>query len=86
VDDEETNRKFAEQLGVDFPILSDPGKDVAKAYGVLIPGIGVANRWTFYIGADGKILDVDRSVSPKTAGADLAARLEKLGVSRRRAE
>ena len=85
MDDEETNRKFAESLGLDFPILSDPGKEVAKAYGVLIPGVGLANRWTFYVGADGKILEVDRSVSAKTAGADLAQRLEKLGVARKKA-
>lgn len=52
---------------------------------MLIPGVGLANRWTFYIGADGKILEVDKAVSPKTAGADLAAKLEKLGVAVRAA-
>src|SRR4030095_4089243 len=32
-----------------FPILSDPTKETAKAYGVLSER-GMANRWTFYIG------------------------------------
>jgi len=39
-----------------------------------------AARHTIYIGADGKILHVDSSVKASSAGADLAARLEALGV------
>jgi peroxiredoxin Q/BCP len=39
-----------------------------------------AARHTIYIGADGKILHVDRNVKPASAGTDLAARLEALGV------
>lgn len=37
-------------------------------------------RWTFYIGADGKILHVDREVKTQTAGADIATRLKELNV------
>jgi peroxiredoxin Q/BCP len=81
VDDAEKNRKFAESLELDYPILSDPGKEVAKAYGVLMPVVRVASRHTIYIGADGKILFVDRDVKVGTAGADIAAKLEELGVA-----
>jgi peroxiredoxin Q/BCP len=35
IDKPETNRKFAQSLELDYPILSDPGKQVARAYGVL---------------------------------------------------
>ncbi len=87
VDDAETNKKFADQHNADFPILADPEKTVAKAYGVINlnapPERQVATRWTFYIGPDGKILDIDRKVSVKTAGEDLAKKLEALGVKRR---
>ncbi len=83
VDDPETNKKFAEAHGADFPILSDPDKQVAEAYGVLAPGRGVASRWTFYIGPDGRILDIDKQVKPATAGADMVARLTALGVKKR---
>ena len=38
------------------------------------------NRWTFYIGKDGKILHVDKQVKPGNHGADIAAKLEELGV------
>jgi len=82
VDTPEDNKRFAEQEKADFPMLSDPGKQVANAYGVLGPG-GLARRWTFYIGPDGRILDIDRAVSAGTAGADLAAKLKSLGVKTR---
>jgi peroxiredoxin Q/BCP len=80
-DDAPTNKKFAESLAADYPILSDPDKSVAKAYGV-VKDSGFASRWTFYIGPDGKILDIDRSVKPQTAGDDVAARLAALGVAK----
>jgi peroxiredoxin Q/BCP len=40
-------------------------------------------RFTFYIGADGRILYIDKNVSTSSAGEDIVARLEALGVSRR---
>jgi peroxiredoxin Q/BCP len=60
--------------------LSDESKAVARAYGVLEDGY--ANRWTFYIGKDGTILRIDRDVDPQSAGADIAAALQALGVER----
>ena len=82
VDDAETNRKFAAEHEADFPILSDPEKKVAEAYGVLMAA-GFASRWTFYIGPDGKILDIDKKVSAKTAGDDMVAKLASLGVKKK---
>jgi len=77
VDDAETNKRFATEHEADFPILSDPEKTVAGTYGVL--GMtGTARRWTFYIGADGKILFVDKAVRAGNAGEDLAAKLGEL--------
>jgi peroxiredoxin Q/BCP len=67
-------------LELTLPILSDPEKTVSQAYGVL--RMGFAARHTFYIGPDGKLLYVDREVSPKTAGEDVAKRLEALGVAK----
>jgi peroxiredoxin Q/BCP len=79
VDDVETNTRFAAEHEADFPILSDPTKKTAEAYGVL-GTFGVASRWTFYIGPDGRILEIDKKISTRTAGADLAAKLAALGV------
>jgi peroxiredoxin Q/BCP len=77
----ETNRAFAASMGIDFPILSDPDKSVARAYGVLGP-LGLPRRWTVYIGIDGRILAIDREVHTGTHGADMTSALERLGVSR----
>ena len=82
VDDAETNKKFAESLELDFPVLSDPGKQTAAAYGVLNQN-QVASRWTFYIGADGKIAAVDKQVKPASAAADIAAKLAELKVPKK---
>jgi peroxiredoxin Q/BCP len=45
-----------------------------------MPLVGLAKRWTFYIGKDGRILFIDKDVNTETAGADVAARLAALGV------
>ena len=82
VDDAETNTRFAKEHEADFPILSDPEKTVANAYGVLSPA-GLARRWTFYIGPDRKILYIEKMVRTGTAGEDLAAKLEELGVKKK---
>jgi len=82
VDDAETNKKFAESLALDFPVLSDPSKETATAYGVLNEH-QVASRWTFYIAPDGKISAIDREVKPDTAAADIAAKLGELKVAKR---
>ena len=83
VDDPDTNKKFAESTEADFTLLSDPSKKVANEYGVIQRGREFASRWTFYIGPDGKILDVNREVRPGTAGEDMAAKLAELGVKKK---
>jgi peroxiredoxin Q/BCP len=81
-DDVETNRDFAASTGLDVPILCDPTRALARAYGVLGP-LGLPSRWTFYIGLDGRILAIDRTVHTGTHGADVASALAQLGVPRR---
>jgi peroxiredoxin Q/BCP len=80
-DSEEDNRGFALKNEASFPILSDPGKETAEAYGVL-SGMGFARRWTYYIDADGVIRMIDKDVDPRTAGAELVRNLEALDVPR----
>jgi peroxiredoxin Q/BCP len=82
VDPVAENSRFATETGADFPLLSDPDKGTARAYGVL-SAMGFASRHTFYIGADGRILAIDRDVKPATSAEDMAATLGKLGIARR---
>ena len=83
MDPPETNKAFAQALGVDYPLLSDPSRAVATAYGVVDEDQPFASRWTFYIGIDGRILHVDKQVSPASQGKAIAAKLAELGIARR---
>jgi len=80
VDDAETNAKFAKSLDLDYPILSDPDKTTAKAYGVLNPR-GMAQRWTYYIDKDGVIKAIDKQIKTTQAGEDVAAKVKELGLA-----
>ncbi len=72
--------KFAESLSVDYPILSDSSKSVAKQYGVLGDVLPFPKRWTFYIGKNGRILKIDKSVKTGSSGDDIAVTLGELKV------
>jgi peroxiredoxin Q/BCP len=79
-DTPQVNAEFAAALGLTYPILSDPDRTMARAYGVL-GASGFANRWTFYIAADGHIVHIDKQVRASSHGRDVAARLVELGIS-----
>lgn len=75
------NEAFAKSENADFPLLSDPTKEVATKYGVLSER-GSARRWTFYIGKDGRITHIEKAVKPATSAEDMLAKLEELKVPR----
>lgn len=82
VDDLATNTAFARKNDATFPVLSDPDKVAARAYGVLTAA-GYAARVTFYIGPDGRIAAIDEDVQPLRAGEELLQNLRELGVGGR---
>lgn len=84
VDTPEKNAEFAKEHRAEQVVLSDPSSETAQAYGVVGPGGLYASRWTFYIDADGRIAEIDKSVSTTTAGQDIARRLGELGFRTRR--
>lgn len=81
VDPPDYNKRFAEQLNCDYPILSDPDKRVAEAYGVVHEGRPVPERWTFYIDKDGVIRAIDKNVKTGQHGADVVVKLKNLGIA-----
>jgi peroxiredoxin Q/BCP len=81
VDPLDDNRAFAEKTGADFPMLSDPSKDTAKAYDVLNL-FQVASRVTFYISKEGKIIKIDDDITPKSAAQDMANNLAELHIAK----
>ena len=78
----ELNGQTVEKKEADFPMLSDPTKETAKAYGVLSANGAFAQRWTFYIDPTGKIAAIDKDVKPATAGEAIVAKLTELGVKK----
>jgi peroxiredoxin len=59
VDSTWSNRAFREQLGIEFPILSDWKRDAARQYGLLDENSGVARRATFVVDKAGVVRKVD---------------------------
>lgn len=82
-DDAEKNKKFAESVGADYPILSDPTGATAKAYGIYNAERNAAMRVTFIVGKDGKIAFIDKGVKTESHAADVAAKLGELGVAKK---
>ncbi|WP_444928923.1 peroxiredoxin family protein [Microbulbifer sp. SSSA002] len=79
-DDLDDNTQFAEESEADFPLLSDPSGEVAKAYDVLIPVMNIARRITIYIGKDGRVLKIDKDIKPASSAEDIARTLGELGI------
>ena len=80
IEGEKGNKAFAAAHNADFPLLSDPDKTTATAYGVVDATHAVAQRWTYYIGKDGKILAIDKTIKVATSAEDMAAKLGELKV------
>jgi thioredoxin-dependent peroxiredoxin len=74
--------QIVEKKEADFPMLSDPTKATAKAYGVLSER-GFATRWTFYIDKAGKIAAIDTAVRPAQSAEDMIAKLDELKIATR---
>jgi peroxiredoxin Q/BCP len=90
IEGDKGNKAFAETYNADFPLLSDPTKQTATAYGVLRDFGGalgqIPQRWTFYIGKNGRIAAIDKAVKPATSAEDMAAKLAELGVAAARTQ
>ena len=71
MDSADTLKRFAESLKLTFPLLNDRGGRTAAAYGV--KGALWANRATFVIGEDSKILAIFLGKDAVDPGPTLAA-------------
>ena len=63
-----SNKAFADQIGVTFPLLSDWGGKVTRQYGIYNDQYQAARRVNFLITKDGKIAEeqVDKdAIDPK---------------------
>jgi thioredoxin-dependent peroxiredoxin len=72
-DDVATQKRFDDEYGLGYPVLSDEGGKVAAAYGIKrrIPGLP-AKRVTFVIAPDGKVVEEIASELNMNVHADKA--------------
>ncbi|MBI2834458.1 MAG: redoxin domain-containing protein [Acidobacteria bacterium] len=61
VDSVWANKAFHDQMGVDFPILSDVKKEVSREYGILDEQSGTARRTSFVIDTEGIVRHIDQA-------------------------
>lgn len=77
-DDVEAQARFHAEHRLGFPLLADPSGTVTKAYGAKLPLLTMSRRWTFIIGPDLKIRQVERDVDPAIDAARVAAEIARL--------
>ena len=70
IDSKESIKEFMDDYSLNFPLLSDEDKIVAKAYGVL-NDLGLASRITFIIDKKGNIAKIIRDVDVDTHADDV---------------
>lgn len=56
-------RHWKQELGLDFPLLSDFHREVSRKYRVLMEDRGMARRVTFVIDENGKIIHIEEGNS-----------------------
>jgi thioredoxin-dependent peroxiredoxin len=66
IDSADSHRAFARKYRLPFPLLLDPERKIARAYGAEngIPILGLDRRVTYVIGENGRILKVYPDVDP----------------------
>ena len=55
-DSPETNERFRKSLDLPFPLVGDPQGTILRAYRVRWPLVGLAQRVTYAIGQDWRVL------------------------------
>jgi len=78
IDGADAHKAFIKKYGLPFPLLLDPGKKIATAYGAAngIPILGLNKRITYVIDGDGKIIRVYPKVDPGIHAAEIIKELD----------
>ncbi len=69
--DRASHETFTKEDKLNFPLLVDTDRALAKKYGVPIAFDKYDARWTFLIGKDGRIIQTYHDVDPRTHGVQL---------------
>jgi len=55
-----SNKAWADQIGVSFPIVSDWGGEVTRKYGIFNPKYKAARRTTLLVDTTGRIVEIQQ--------------------------
>ena len=77
-DSAERHKKFIEKYNLNFTLLADPDGKIINAYGVKLLGLKIADRASFLIGLDGKIIHVTDAMNPQTHFDEMKAAIATL--------
>lgn len=72
---------FHQKHKLSFTLLSDPDASVTEAYGVKMPVLKMAKRWTFIIDPNLMIRQIDDDVDPALDAQRVAETLKRLQAS-----
>jgi len=78
LDSTDSHKRFATKYGLQFPLISDKGKNIATAYGVLKDTKISVNRVTFIIDKKGKIAKIFPKVDVTKHTEEVVAALKEL--------
>ena len=79
VDDIASHQAWAQELGgIDFPLLSDPAREVCRAWGVLSKGDDRPFRATFILAPGGRVAHL--TVTPQNVGRSVEETLRVLAA------
>jgi peroxiredoxin Q/BCP len=81
-DDLKALQEFHAKHWLSFSLLSDPDAKVTDSYGVKMPVIKMAKRWTFIIDPELVIRQVDDDVDPALDADRVAKSLQKLQAAK----
>jgi peroxiredoxin Q/BCP len=71
-------RSFREKHKLNFTLLADPDAKVTEAFGVKMPVLTMAKRWTFIIDPNLQLRQIDDDVDPALDAQRVAQRLQAL--------
>jgi len=77
-DTSESHLKFITKYKLNFPLIADTDGKIADTYGVRMAGRSMANRVSFLIGLDGKIVHVTNSPNAEKHISEMTAAAAKL--------
>jgi thioredoxin-dependent peroxiredoxin len=77
-DSADIHKKFIAKYNLNFPLLTDPDGKIVDLYDARMDHLRMANRVSFLIGLDGKIVHVTNAMNPQVHFDEMKAAIAKL--------